>query len=741
MNHARFHSWCPPEAAFTAADDMGIYLQVEAPIWIDQWMTHPNKRKEMDTEGYPKGLGKNDRTIDQFAQAEIRRTIDTYGNHPSFVFFAIGNELGPSDFKVTKTWICDAKSHDPRHLYAASTARTITEFCDFNATHAIPGIGWARQHVEFGTNWDYENKYGKANVPIIAHEIGQWPVYVDWKNELPKYTGPLKPYRLAEMAEAAKKVGLYNRSEELKMASGATNQILYRDEIESFLRTPSCRGFQLLGMQDFSGQGEALIGWLDSFYESKGTTDPLVFRTYCAPTVPLLKLPAYIFKSTDQPEIEALLHHYGEKDFKNQPVEWALLGNNEQVLASGNLANTNAPTGAVSQLGKFTLNFSKVIAPTKLTLRITLPVRQRGPIPKYANDYPLWIYPPELKPTAPSHILITSDWKNEARPALAQGKSVILIANDLGGPQAAKQANWFPLYWSVPFFPGQNKETIGLRLTADHPAFGNFPTSTHADWNWFRLCKGAHGFNLTGITPNDYRPIAEPVTDFHYNRRIGSIFEVQVGPGKLLVCGYDIGTEQTKKFPEAAQLRKSLIDYASSKTFAPTTPITVKDLDKLFHDPSLKLQKLPKKFTHADLYVNASGKLNAQGKNVAWKRGNDQILRQPKGVKYIVKCDGDWRDEHGSAWHGKKITIDITPRAGVPGKLFVRFHDWNNNGRTGTVTFEGKTQKLGPHTKGTWMEFPVIREDTNDGQLILTATSLTGPNLMITDIAFVPEED
>ncbi len=735
FNHARFHSWCPPEAAFTAADEMGIYLQVEAPIWIDYWMTKPNNRKEMDTEGYPKGVGHNDRTIDQFAQAEIRRTIDLYGNHPSFIFFAIGNELGPSNFEVTKLWIRDAKTHDPRHLYAASTARAITEFCDFNATHNIPNVGWCRQHVEFGTDWDYEKNYSRASVPILAHEIGQWPIYVDWKKELPKYTGPLKPYRLEKMAEDAKKNGLYNRSEELKLASGATNQILYRDEIESFLRTPSCRGFQLLGMQDFSGQGEALIGWLDSFYESKGTTDPSEFRQYCAPTVPLLKLPGYIFTPSDKPQITALAHHYGEKPLQKITPTWTLSTDSGKVLSSGKLQTADVPTGTVYDLGKFTPDFSSIKQAQQVTLTLSLNKQ-------LSNSYKLWIFPPlePRKSQTSSKLLVTSDWENEARPALEQGKNVLLIANHLGGAKAAKLASWFPLYWSVPFFPGQNKETIGLRLTDDHPAFKEFPTANHADWNWFRLCKGAHGFDLTDITPNDYRPIAEPVTDFHYNRRIGSIFEAQVSKGKLLICGYDISAETAQKQPETAQLRQSLIDYASGTQFVPKTSIVPKALDKLFYDPSLKLKKLPKQFSDADLYVDASGKLRVQGKSTAWKQNNDAILRQTKGVNYKVVCDGVWRDKQGSAWHGKKITITVTPRAGVPGKFFVRFADWNKNGRTGSVTFEGKTQKLAEHTQGVWLEFPVIREDTNDGQLILEANALTGPNLMITDIAFVPEE-
>ncbi|NWK55270.1 glycoside hydrolase family 2 [Verrucomicrobiaceae bacterium N1E253] len=734
LNHARFHSWCPPKAAFVAADELGIYLQVEAPIWIDHWMTKPNKRKEMDTLGHPKGLGHNDRSIDSFALAEIRRTIDTYGNHPSFIFFAIGNELGTSNFDVTGTWMRDAKKHDPRHLYAASTARTITPFCDFNATHNIPHIGWVRQKVNFGTNWDYEEKYSKASVPIISHEIGQWPVYVDWKKELPKYTGPLKPYRLMKMAEEAKKNGLYDRSEELKMASGASNRILYRDEIESFLRTPSCRGFQLLGMQDFSGQGEALIGWLDSFYDSKGTTDLKSFRHYCAPTVPLLKLPGYVYKASEKPSIDALIHHYGEQKIDKAAAIWKLTTNDGKLIDQGKIDPFSAPTGSVTPIGSFTPNMTSVTVATQATLSIEIALHS------LSNSYDLWIYP-EVKATAqPSSVLVTSDWEGEAKPALAEGKKVILIANQFGGPKASKQAHWFPLYWSVPFFPGQNRETIGLRISSDHPAFADFPTPSHGDWNWHRICRGAKGFDLTGVTPNTYRPIAEPVTDFHHNRRLGSIFETNVDKGKLLVCGYNISKNQAKKLPEVKQLRQSLIHYTSGKQFSPQIMMATEALDKLFHDPTIKLQKLPAKFTNADLYINAAGKVGTHGQTAKWSKGRDQILRQSEGVDYKVEADGVWRDKDGSAWHGKNVKVIITPRSGVPGKVLVRFHDWNKNGRTGNISFEGKTHHLGPHTEGGWVEFPFIREDTNDGQLILKAEAATGPNLMITDIVLIPEE-
>ena len=731
MNHARFHSWCPPEAAFVAADEMGIYLQVEAPIWMDGWMAAPNNRPEMDTAGHPQGLGKGDRGNDEFAQAEIRRILDTYGNHPSFVFFCIGNELGTSNFEVTGQWMRDSKSYDPRHLYAASTARTITPFCDFNATHSVPGIGGVRQHLEFGTAWDYEKNYSRTTVPIIAHEIGQWPVYVDWERELPKYTGPLKPYRLAMMAEEARKSGVFARTAELHAASGAVNRILYRDEIESFLRTPSCRGFQLLGMQDFTGQGEAMVGWLDPFYESKGTTDPDEFRRYCAPTVPLLKLPGYVFKQSDKPEITALLHHYGAADLKDD-VSWSLTDASGKVVDSGSLGQRDYPAGGVSVCGTFTPDFTKTKSPARLELSIKLPGAG------LSNIYPIWVFPEPIDTAADPAVVVTGDWEGEGRKALEQGKKVLLIADQLGGRASSKLAHWLPLYWSVPFFPGQNRETLGLLVDAKHPAYEGFPTEGFGDWNWFRICQGAHGFDLTGRTPADFRPMAQPVTDFHLNRRLGSIFEFKVGEGSLLVCGYDIHEDRAEKFPEVAQLRRSLLDYAASSRFAPSIRMELSTLDEMFADPSAQAVKLPERFSDADLYVHAAGKLEHQSGQ--WRAESDSVLRKVEGVDYTVEADGTWRDDQGCAWHGRKMKITVNPRAGVPGRFFVRFHDWNENGRTGKLTFEGKESRLGAHIDGLWLEFPVIREDTNDGQLTLTTEVLTGPNLMITDIAFVPAE-
>jgi beta-galactosidase/beta-glucuronidase len=63
LNHMRCHTWTPPEAAFEAADELGIYIECELPIW---WGLDFKDPKQFD---YMVKLG--------------RAILDDYGNHPS----------------------------------------------------------------------------------------------------------------------------------------------------------------------------------------------------------------------------------------------------------------------------------------------------------------------------------------------------------------------------------------------------------------------------------------------------------------------------------------------------------------------------------------------------------------------------------------------------------------------------------------------------------------------------------
>lgn len=572
MNHVRFHSWCPPAAAFTAADELGLYLQAEV-LWIDTWMGKDNPgQPDRDTPGRPQGVGKGDRTIDDYVRAEMRRMLDAYGNHPSFLLFCIGNELGSSDFQVMGQWIREEKLRDPRRLYAASTARRITAFDDYSATHAIPDIGRARGRIEPRTDWDYQDTYGKAGVPIIAHEIGQWPVYPAW-SEIEKYTGVVRARNLEQFREQARANGIGLMDRELRAASGASGLLLYKYEIESFLRTPGCAGVQLLSMQDFSGQGEALVGWLDSFYESKGIASPARFRRHFNSTTPLLRTPKFVWTNAERLTAAAEAAHYGPRTLESARSQWVLRDMAGAVVEQGEFPRTGLPVGRVTPLGAISLSLARFERPVQLNLEVLIAGTE------FANDWNLWVFPARAPAGDAPGVLVTAELP-AALAALARGGKVLLIANLLGGKGTATPAAWMPLYWSASFFPDQNRSTLGAWIQKDHPALSGFPTQSHLDWQWHSLAQNARAFVLDKFPPG-YRPIVQPVSDFHFNHKLGSLFELRTPQGgKLLVSGYNLSGAAA--IPEAAALRRSLLAYLASERFSPSQEVAEGALRDLF---------------------------------------------------------------------------------------------------------------------------------------------------------------
>jgi hypothetical protein len=730
LNQARFHSWCPPEAAFQAADELGIYLQVEV-LWIDWWMSGPNPRKDMETPGYPKGVGKGDRTIDDYVRAETRRMLDAYGHHPSFVFFIFGNELGNSDFNVMGQWIKGFKAYDPRHYFAASSARTITPACDFQDTHNIPGVGSVVNALgRPRTDWDYESSYGRAPVPTIAHELGQMPVYPCW-DELAKYTGPMQARNLESFHATARLAGIDTQDRQFQAASGYLNRILYKNEIEAQFRSPSGSGLNLLSMLDYSGQGEALVGWLDAFYEPKDFLTAKTFRRYCNTTVPLARFSKYVWTSAEVFSARAEVAHYGAAPLNRVSAVWKLRNARGKTVLQGQFPAANLPLGSVTTLGQIEIPLTNLPAPQRYNLELTLPGTA------FANDWNLWIFPAAAPSPPPIGVLVTQDL-DVAWRRLSEGGKVLLIAHQLGEKRHAGLAAFTPLFWSATFFPGQSTETLGAIVQDTHPALAHFPTSTTLDWQWQEVCAGAHGFLLDDL-PKSYRQIVQPIHDFHYNHKLGSLFELKTqAGGRLLVCGYDILSKLDQR-PAARQLALSLIEYAGSKAFQPTQMITESPLRKMMPQVKPATVAAPKGFEGAVLYVRAAARHPAQG-NEVWKKAFDEVKTSEPGYDYQVSCDGIWKDGTGATWFGKKIKVEIKLPTAFLGDLYVRCHDWNHNGRRANLSVEGRKVELGPHTEATWVKLDVLREDANDGALIFEAECTSGPNLQITDLALVPRK-
>ncbi len=380
-------------------------------------------------------------------------------------------------------------------------------------------------------------------------------------------------------------------------------------------------------------------------------------------------------------------------------------------------------------MGEINVNLSKITEATKLTISVSIPDTP------FKNEWDIWVYPKSLPEINADEIIIADKLDAETLNKLNSGAKVLLQACELGTEETSVKALFYPLYWSLTFFPGQGKTNIGLLLDENHSAFNNFPTTFSSNWQWESISDDAKGFILNEL-PHNYKSIAQPVDDFHRNNKIGSIFELKVGKGKLLVCGYNIKSEK----PVAKQLKQSLLEYMNSSDFDPKKYVDENWLKTTFASiPKAETANLPKEFSNAIFIVNAAGNLQVKNENVLWKPELDKVDIS-ENITYNLKADGVWKDKNSSAWHGKNMELQINCPEGMQGTLLVNFADWNNNGRTGIIEFEGRKSKLDLHRgDGVWIKFHVMREDSNDGKLLLKTSTKTGPNLMITKVVLLKE--
>ncbi|QTD37648.1 hypothetical protein JL193_16525 [Polaribacter batillariae] len=704
LNHVRFHSWCPPEAAFVAADKLGIYIQAEASVWIDWWMKNTV------------GVGKSPER-DKFIRAEMDRVIDTYGNHPSFIMFGIGNELGSADFDVTDKWIGELKKRDPRRLYAVSTARKITKHCDYAATHFIDGVGLVRGTLKPSTNWDYENVYGPNNIPIIAHEIGQWPVYPNWE-EIKKYTGALKARNFEAFREQARKNGIENQSRDFQLASGALNQLLYKYEIESFLRTPSCAGIQLLGINDYPGQGEALIGWLDAFWDSKNITTPKEFRKHFNTTVPLARFEKFVFTNDETLTVTSEISHYNKHDLKDKTIVYSVSDETNKILFSERLMNKTIKNGTVTSVGTHQFSLQTIKKATQLKIEIAIEGTE------FKNDWNVWVFPKKTPKVVNNTVLETNSFDETTLKALEEGKSVLLNASKLGSTKTSVKFDFYSLYWSLTYFSGQGKTNIGLLVDHKNNAFSKFPTNFHSDWQWEPISKNSKAFVLNEL-PANYIPIAQPIDDFHRNNKMGILFELKVGKGKLMVSGFDI-TNNTS--PATQQLKFSLLKYMNSKNFDPTTSVSKEWLSGLFSlTASTNNVTIPKQYKDPIVYIKASGKLK-ENANIAWKKDNDQSLLLFNS-NYTVTT----KHQNKEGWNSNETSLVINCPKGILGTFYLKLKNTKN---IEFINFEGRTTSNKKVNNNGLIKYHIMREDSQDGVLKL---KLKSKDLVIDEIAIIKE--
>ena len=584
INFYRFHSWTPPLAAFEAADIEGVYLQPELPFWG--------------------AFSKNrNSSLSSFLIREGDNILNSYGNHASFVMFALGNELS-GDFDTMKEILNHFKSTDSRHLMAYGsnnylgfkgqvTGEDYYAACRVGAdmdttyrTHIRGSFSFADANDGGyingrypSTNQNYSNAISKCTVPAVGTEVGQYEIYPDY-NEIKKYTGVMKPWNFEVFKERLKENNLSDQAMDFFRASGALSAICYKADIEMAIRTPGFGGFHLLDLQDFPGQGTALVGLLDAFMDSKGIISPEEFSHFCNRVVPLVEMEKYCWSNNEQFRAKIKVANYSENEFKKQPVRWELKNAKGEIVFQ-NETRADILQGSITNITSFSIDLLKFSKPEKFTLTIFL----EGT--KYENSYPLWVYPASLDTKTPDNILITRKLDKVALSKLDEGGRVLLIPefNDIadlsvGGLFTTDYWNW-RMFKNIsesnnkPVSPG----TMSILTDPKLPLFVDFPTEFHSNWQWWSIVKKSRPFILDNA-PKNYFPLVQVIDNIDRNHKLGLIFEFAIGKGKLLVCMSDLKSIQNK--PEGRQLYKSILKYMSSDNFNPSQALTSGELVSLF---------------------------------------------------------------------------------------------------------------------------------------------------------------
>ena len=575
LNHVRFHSWCPPEECFRAADEAGFILQPELPFWGT--------------------LDPADTLLVGFLLKEGKNILKEYSRHPSFSLFSLGNELwGDKDLMIEM--IGQFREIAPDILYTNGSNSFLgyegyVEGTDFLVTCRVGGEAYGEygthsrssfsfadafdggilNHFHPSSVRDFSEALNASPVPVISHETGQFQTYPDY-DEIGKYTGVLVPYNLEVFKQRLEDSGLGGMDKAFHNASGALSAILYKADIEMCLRTGKMGGFQLLDLQDYPGQGSAYVGILDAFMQDKGIAALEWWREFCSPVVPLALLEKFCWGSSEEFRSGIKVSNYSGEDLGGKSVRWNLaLEGKEGTYAEGSLP---CPHGeGLLEVGEMSFPLSGISSPAKAVLTVSIPGTDA------LNSWDIWIYPDSVKEISHDGITVAHQLSDEVLRALEEGGKVLYMPSEESIPESSPSGLFQTDYWnyrmfrticennSKPVSPG----TLGLLIDNGHPLFKDFPTESHSSWQWFPVVKASHPL-VTDSSVSSIKPIVRVIDNIERNHSLVLLFEARVGKGSILVCMSDLDalTESDDSPIEAGQFYSAVLRYMRSEDFVPS---------------------------------------------------------------------------------------------------------------------------------------------------------------------------
>lgn len=584
INCVRFHSHCEPEAAFAAADELGMLLQPELSHWDPK-------------DAF--GTGESYR----YYRAELTEILKTYANHPSFVMLTLGNELqarGEGRERMREL-VRMAKNLDPTRLYAnGSNAFYGEEGCDpesdFYTSQSYKDVvirgtfsgmrGYLNEnyptadHTYDAAMAEIRKEYPK---PVFSFEVGQFEVLPDFE-ELESFHGISDPVNLKLIKKRVEERGLLPSWKKYVEATGELSRLAYREEIEAAMRTRELSGISLLGLQDFPGQGTALVGMMNSHLEPKpyDFARPERFREFFRKCRILVKLPRYTYEAGERLIAEVEVANFGKENIEGVFC-WTLAekkytsgnGNCEQeataksektaVAAGTDTETKSCPPGSYTTIGILDITLDVTSKNTALTLTVS--------IGNCISAYPVWVYQ-KTNPVCPENVYEARIFDERTKEVLQNGGRVYL------SPDADKESLPYSIktqfttdFWSVGTFADQ-EGGMGQLIDTEHPIFKEFPTDFHTDWQWWIMAT-----KRAVILPHPMKTIITEMDSYAFLRPMAQLIEFRCLKGKVLLSTMDL--HKSQQYPEARALQASIYTYLSGENFEPAEEITEEELSTL----------------------------------------------------------------------------------------------------------------------------------------------------------------
>lgn len=556
LNHMRFHSFCPPEAAFIAADLVGFYLQPEGPSW-------PNHGPKL-------GMGQ---PIDKYLMDETIALTKQYGNYASYCMLACGNEPSGRWVDWVSKFVDYWKATDPRRVYTGASVGNSWQWQPRNEYHVkagARGLNWVGTMPESCS--DYRSKIDTVRQPYVSHETGQWCVFPDF-NEIRKYTGVNKAKNFEIFRDILADNDMSDLAHNFMMASGKLQALCYKHEIEKTLRTPDYAGFQLLALNDYSGQGTALVGLLNVFFEEKGYISAPEFRRFCSPTVPLARINKFVYTNEEIFHADIEVSHFGKAPLEQARATYTIKDSYGKLYDHGTISTQNIPIGNLFSLGKVEMRLNGITVPQKMNLEVRIEGTEA------VNDWDFWVYPAHIELTT-GNVYTTDTLDEKATNILKEGGSVLITA--AGKIKYGKEiVQYFtPVFWNTSWFKMRPPHTTGIFVNNYHPLFRNFPTEYHSNLQWWELLNKAQVMQFTDF-PTGFQPTVQSIDTWFISRKAGVLFEAEVLNGKLMMTSMDITSDPDNRIV-ARQMHKAILDYMNSDAFRPSVKVAPEEIQKLF---------------------------------------------------------------------------------------------------------------------------------------------------------------